>query len=111
MQTPNLAACEKKIKTSPHPHSCKTCIQGTNIIPDEWRAYRTASANMGYKHFTVNHSQWFVDPHSGAHSQHMERAWLTYKTSVWRLRENRTENMLKHQLSLIEWTRWLGEKN
>ncbi len=96
-----------KRRSRPHliPIVVKHVRPDTTIISDEWRAYRGALANMGYKHFTVNHSQWFVDPHSGAHSQHIERAWLTYKTSVWRLRGNRTEKMLK------EWTHWLGEKN
>ncbi|XP_058628519.1 uncharacterized protein LOC131538605 isoform X2 [Onychostoma macrolepis] len=102
-----------KRRSRPHliPIVVKHVRPGTTIISDEWRAYRGVLANMGYKHFTVNHSQWFVDPHSGAHSQHIERAWLTYKTSVWRLRGNRTEKMLKEHLSLIEWTHWLGEKN
>ncbi|XP_066541276.1 uncharacterized protein [Hoplias malabaricus] len=84
---------------------------GTTLISDEWRAYRGALTDLGYTHFSVNHSQWFVDPHTGAHTQHLERAWLTYKTRIWRLRGNRTEQMLKQHLSVIEWTYWLGEKH
>ncbi|CAM4735702.1 unnamed protein product [Leuciscus chuanchicus] len=84
---------------------------GTTIISDEWRAYRGALAAMGYTHFRVNHRQWFVDPHSGAHTQHLERAWLKYKSTIWRLRGNRTEKILKQHLSVIEWTHWLAVKH
>lgn len=84
---------------------------GTSIISDEWRAYRGALAAMGYTHFRVNHRRWFVDPHSGAHTQHLERAWLKYKSTIWRLRGNRTENILKQHLSVIEWTHWLADKH
>lgn len=84
---------------------------GTTIISDEWRAYRGALAAMGYTHFRVNHRQWFVDPHSGAHTQHLERAWLKYKSTIWRLRGNRTEKILKQHLSVIEWTHWLADKH
>lgn len=63
---------------------------GSTIISDEWRAYRILPA-LGYQHHTVNHSQAYVDVHTGAHTQHLERAWRTYKDNVWRLRGNRTE--------------------
>lgn len=84
---------------------------GTTFISDEWRAYRGALVAMGYTHFTVNHTQWFVDPQSGAHTQHLERVWLKYKSTIWRFRGNRTENILKQHLSLIEWTHWLSGKH
>lgn len=84
---------------------------GTTLISDEWRAYRGVLAALGYTHFTVNHSQWFVDPRSGAHTQHLERAWLKYKSAIWRLRGNRTQKILKQHLSLIEWTHWLGSRH
>lgn len=50
--------------------------------------------NLSYTHFTVNHIRWFVDPATGAHTQHLERAWLTYKSIIWSLRENQTEKLL-----------------
>nr|XP_023660155.1 uncharacterized protein LOC111840004 [Paramormyrops kingsleyae] len=108
---PILRLVKRRSRAHLVPIVVKHVRPGTTIISDEWRAYRGALASMGYRHFTVNHSQWFVDPHSGAHSQHIERAWLTYKTNIWRLRGNRTEKMLKEHLSLIEWTHWLGEKH
>ncbi|XP_036420393.1 uncharacterized protein LOC118803949 isoform X2 [Colossoma macropomum] len=80
------------------------------IISDEWRAYSTLS-QVGYVHHTVNHSVNFVDLVTGNHTQHIERAWNTYKHEVWRLRGNRNEKALKDQLLFIEWTYWLGRKH
>ncbi|XP_063077083.1 uncharacterized protein LOC134467092 [Engraulis encrasicolus] len=83
---------------------------GTAIISDEWRAYRVLS-NAGYVHHRVNHSRWFVDQRSGAHTQHIERGWRHYKEHIWRLRGNRTESLLSDHLSWIEWHEWLGRKH
>ncbi|KAJ0037207.1 hypothetical protein NL108_018673 [Boleophthalmus pectinirostris] len=66
---------------------------GTSIISDEWRTYRVLT-DLGYDHHTVNHSRWYVDQHTGAHTQHIERSWRTYKEQIWRLRGNRTESLL-----------------
>ncbi|KAI7789712.1 hypothetical protein IRJ41_007666 [Triplophysa rosa] len=57
---------------------------------------------------TILSDEWFVDPNHGGHTQNIERAWLTYKSQIWRLRGNRTEKLLKEHLSFIEWTYWLG---
>ncbi|KAL7825581.1 hypothetical protein SRHO_G00341030 [Serrasalmus rhombeus] len=81
---------------------------GSSIISDKWRAYRVVLRNLGYKHYTVNHSRWFVDPWSGSHTQHIERAWGTIKGHIRRLRGNRTETLLKEHLMVLEWSSWLG---
>ena len=83
---------------------------GTSIISDEWRSYRVLSG-LGYHHHTVNHSWWYVDPRTGAHTQHVERAWRSYKEQIWRLRGNRSESLLSDHLSLIEWNKWLAKKH
>ncbi|XP_070406707.1 uncharacterized protein [Nothobranchius furzeri] len=84
---------------------------GSANISDEWRAYKNVLTNMGYKHYTVNHSRWFVDPHSGSHTQHIERAWMTIKGHIRRLRGNRTEMLLEEHLKVLEWSSWLGSKH
>ena len=53
---------------------------GTKIISDCWPAYNTiTSLPQNYQHETVNHSQNFVDPNTGAHTQHIERYWRKIK--------------------------------
>lgn len=84
---------------------------GSTIISDEWRAYRNALPQLGYTHFTVNHSVSYVDAQTGAHTQHIERAWRTVKENVWRLRGNRTEELLVDHLRVIEWYEWLAHKH
>lgn len=83
---------------------------GSTVISDEWRAYRILSA-LGYKHHTVNHSRWYVDPETRAHTQHLERGWRSYKEQIWRLRGNRTDSLLSDHLSVIEWNEWLAKKH
>lgn len=69
------------------------------VVSDEWRTYASLSQE-GYRHVRVNHSQNYVDPQTGLHTQNIERAWQTYKREVWPMRENRSEKTLKKQLSL-----------
>ncbi|KAK7938627.1 hypothetical protein WMY93_001953, partial [Mugilogobius chulae] len=83
---------------------------GSSVLSDEWRAYRILPG-LGYRHHTVNHSRYYVDPHTGAHTQHLERAWRSYKEKIWRLRGNRNDNLLSQHLHVIEWNEWLANKH
>ena len=76
---------------------------GSSIISDEWRPYRALLA-LGYNHMTVNHSRWYVDPQTVAHTQHIERAWRSIKEQVWRQRGNQTGRLLSDHLCLVEWS-------
>ncbi|KAI1883873.1 hypothetical protein AGOR_G00236520 [Albula goreensis] len=84
---------------------------GTAVLSDEWRAYHGVLAQHGYRHFTVCHKRNFINPTTGAHTQHLERAWQTYKCQVWRRRGNRSTKSLKRHLCLIEWHYWLGNRH
>nr|XP_055049136.1 uncharacterized protein LOC129434237 [Misgurnus anguillicaudatus] len=85
--------------------------RGTSIVTDEWRAYRRSLVEEGYNHHTVCHKRHFVHPTTRAHTQHLERAWQTYKTDVWRHRGNRTTKLLKEHLRVIEWEYWLARNH
>ena len=54
---------------------------GTTIISDCWKAYDCLSKE-GYQHLKVNHSLNFVDPHTGAHTNRIERHWRDTKNLV-----------------------------
>lgn len=48
--------------------------EGSEIHTDCWRGYFNLNMH-GYVHKTVNHSQNFVDPSTGAYTQNIESSW------------------------------------
>lgn len=84
---------------------------GRDPLTDEWWACCQALPEFGYKHYTVNHSLKYVNADTGCHKQHIGRAWKSYKETIWRLRGNRTEDLLRDHLIMIEWNEWLGKKH
>ena len=54
---------------------------GTTIRSDEWAAY-TGLGRLGYINETVNHSQNFVDPNTGANTQRIEAQWGFIKQRI-----------------------------
>lgn len=61
----------------------KHVLPGTIIYTDSWRGYSNLS-NLGYIHKTVNHSEHFVDPTSGVHTQRIENTWSNIKRLIKR---------------------------
>ncbi|KAG1930514.1 hypothetical protein F2P79_022276 [Pimephales promelas] len=104
---PILRLVERRSRNNLIPIIRRHVRPGSSILSDEWRPYR-ALTGMGYSHYSVNHSRFFVNPNHGGHTQHLERAWSTYKGQIWRLRGNKTEKLLKEHLACIEWTYWMG---
>ncbi|MGL5902483.1 MAG: transposase [Cetobacterium sp.] len=66
---------------------------GTQILSECWRAYNTLQQH-GYLHYQVNHRHFFVHPQTDVHTQHMERAWRTYKENIYRYTGNLTKQSL-----------------
>ncbi|CAJ1071451.1 uncharacterized protein LOC118496479 [Xyrichtys novacula] len=82
---------------------------GSTILTDEWQAYRLSE--FGYKHYTVNHSVAYVYADKDCHTQHIERAWRSYKETIGRLRGNRTKDRLRDHLIKIKWNECLDKKH
>lgn len=63
-------------------HCIKESIRpGSIIMSDMWKAYSKIEKipGMHLKHFTVNHSENFVNPITGAHTQSIESLWASAK--------------------------------
>lgn len=70
----------------------------SEVTTDHWRAYN-AIGTLGYTHKKVNHSQNFVDPVTGAHTQNIESMWRAIKAFV----KPRYRNMKFLQQSLSKY--------
>lgn len=55
-------------------HSPVGVAPGSIIVTDCWRAYNTL-AQYHIDHYTVNHTQNFVEPLTQAHTNTVERKW------------------------------------
>ena len=69
---------------------------GTTIISDLWAAYNTIGT-LGYQHLTVNHSLNFVDPTTGACTNHIESVWQKAKQKHKHTRTYLAEFMWKQR--------------
>ncbi|XP_046573684.1 uncharacterized protein LOC124281755 [Haliotis rubra] len=58
----------------------KHVAKGTTIITDCWKAYNKLG-KLGYTHMTVNHSENFKDPETGAHTNTIESTWRAVKNT------------------------------
>ncbi|KCZ82395.1 hypothetical protein H312_00053, partial [Anncaliia algerae PRA339] len=51
---------------------------GTTIVTDSWSGYVDLT-KLDYFHLTVNHTENFIDPSTGANKQSIENRCLVYK--------------------------------
>ena len=70
----------------------------TEIHSDEWRAYRRISKE-GFKHYTVNHTENFVDSSTGAHTQLIECLWNVAKFEIDKRARGKSEHLLHGYLA------------
>ena len=61
----------------------KHVSKGSVIMSDCWKGY-AGLEEEGFQHFTVNHSEHFVDPETGAHTQTIESNWRALKRRLSR---------------------------
>ncbi|XP_060864281.1 uncharacterized protein LOC132940567 [Metopolophium dirhodum] len=82
---------------------------GSIILSDCWKAYNNLQ-QVGFKHNTVNHTYNFVDPDTGAHTQHIERLWGSAKWGN-KKRRGTNRNFLESYLAEFMWRTRLGEQD
>ena len=75
---------------------------GSVIWIDLWRGYNALCAN-DFIHETVNHSQHFVDPDPGCHTQRIERPWIECK--AWWHETRGNKQLLRSHLEEASWGR------
>lgn len=66
------------------PIICEKCRPGSIIVSDEWAAYRSLAFSSDFEYRAVNHSLFFVDPNTGAHTQAIESYWGKAKLRIKR---------------------------
>lgn len=79
---------------------------GSVIVTDMWGGYNGLTAR-GFVHKKVNHSENYVDPNTGAHTQGIERAWRTAKLYLRTEMGNRT--LFQSHLDKAAWMMKHGE--
>ena len=60
------------------PHIEQHCLQGSIFCSDGWKAYNKLIDHLkleDVEHYAVNHSENYVDPETGAHTQTIEGFW------------------------------------
>lgn len=79
---------------------------GTTIMTDCWRAYEGLE-ELG--HYTVNHTNNFVDPNTNAHTQRQEVLWRHVKVTLPNY--SRHQNLMVGYLSKFIFTRKMKMQN
>ena len=94
---------KNRLATTLIPIVQRMCEPGTTIISDQWAAYNKLE-EVGFPHFTVDHSRFFVNPQSREiHTQNIEISWGWAKYEI--KRQNRSLKDLQNYLHFFSWKR------
>ena len=89
---------DKRDKETLLPIILQNCKPGSEIVSDEWSSYRCLGRN-GYTHYTVNHTENFVNPETGKNTQLIECLWNVAKYKIMRSVKGTTKDLLKGYLA------------
>ncbi|XP_046663933.1 uncharacterized protein LOC124356778 isoform X2 [Homalodisca vitripennis] len=104
-----LFAVEDRSAASLMPIIVERIAPGTRIVSDKWRSYNgIRNANSNYDHNTVNHSENFIDPETGAHTNTVKRMWGVAKSS-FRRQYGTHSKLLDSYLCEFMWRKRLTE--
>ena len=74
--------------------------KGSIVHTDCWKGYLNIEES-GFKHKTVNHSENFVDPETGAHTNTIEGLWNGIKLQI--APRNRNKDLIEAHLFEFIW--------
>src|SRR5260363_378943 len=77
--------------------------EGSIIYSDCFRSYQNITSKLNFDHKTVNHSEYFVDPETGVHTNTIEGNWLGIKIGIPNC--NRTKGKIQSYLWEFIWRR------
>ena len=72
---------DKRDQKTLHQLICQEVEPYTTVYSDCWSGYNGLSA-LGFNHYTVNHSDHFIDPISGANTQRIEAIWTRLRLKM-----------------------------
>ena len=83
---------------------------GSIIYSDQWRAYAQLANNQNYTYASVNHSEYFVDPETGVHTQAIESYWGR-KKRYFKNMNGTQAHMLPSYLDQFMWEDRFGKED
>ena len=90
----------------------ENCADGTIFCSDGWKAYVKLSEHVELEdtlHFAVNHTNNYVDPITGAHTQTIEGIWNHCKSFL--PMHGVKPQLLQSYLSSFMWFRYVKQRN
>ena len=87
----------------------QVCIPGSIIHSDQWKAYRSTNQRFRFAHQTVNHTESFVDPITGAHTQNIVSIWNVCKYHI-KQKKGVLGSKMKIMLQEFVWKHNIGKR-